>query len=120
MIVGLGVDPASLRPSVPAPVDGEAATAAEYLLRPARTRDGTPVAVLINVSSSSELDGLDPAICDGVGLVRTEFLFEGRREPPDEETQFQAYARIVAWAAGGARRPRACWTRRVPDRSSPR
>jgi len=64
----------------------------------ARTRDGTPIRVLLNVSDPSELDGVDPRICDGVGLVRTELLFGGRA--PDEESQLAAYRRIVDWAGG--------------------
>ena len=126
MIVGLGVDPASLPAGALALVDGEraalwidpqTATRAEFEMRargatvmmraasafrrePAVTKDGVRIAVLINVASPAELDGLDPADCDGVGLVRTEFLFEGRQAPPDEDAQLEIYARIVAWAAG--------------------
>ena len=33
----------------------------------------------LNIASADELEGLDPAICDGIGLVRTELLFHGRR-----------------------------------------
>jgi phosphotransferase system enzyme I (PtsI) len=65
---------------------------------PARTRDGVPVSVMINVAGPEELDALDPAMCDGIGLVRTEFLFHGAGIP-DEETQYRAYRRIVEWAA---------------------
>jgi phosphotransferase system enzyme I (PtsI) len=71
-------------------------TAAAQL--PARTRDGAPVSVMINVAGPEELDALDPATCDGIGLVRTEFLFH-RAGIPDEETQYRAYRRIVEWAA---------------------
>ena len=35
--------------------------------------------------------GLDPAICDGIGLVRTELLFHAPGGLPDEEAQYQAY-----------------------------
>jgi phosphotransferase system enzyme I (PtsI) len=74
--------------------------AAEATMRqPAVTRDGVPVTVLINLADPAELDRIDPAICDGVGLVRTEFLFHGGRLP-DEEQQCAAYSRIVAWAQG--------------------
>ncbi len=64
---------------------------------PARTRDAVPVSVMINVGEPEELDSLDPVICDGVGLVRTEFLFH-RDGIPDEEAQYRAYRRIVEWA----------------------
>jgi len=65
---------------------------------PARTRDGVPVSVMINVAEPEELEALDPALCDGIGLFRTEFLFH-RAGIPDEETQYRAYRRIVEWAA---------------------
>jgi phosphoenolpyruvate-protein phosphotransferase (PTS system enzyme I) len=72
----------------------------EFVLRePARTADGRTVAILLNIADPAELDGLDPAICDGIGLVRTELLFEGRALP-DEEAQTAVYSRIARWAAG--------------------
>ena len=71
-----------------------------FRARPAVTKDGTRIALNLNVSSADELEGLDPAICDGIGLVRTELLFDGPAALPDEEAQFQAYRRIVAWADG--------------------
>lgn len=70
------------------------------LKRPALTIDGTPVRVMINVAGPEELRTIDPAICDGIGLVRTEFLFQGPAGLPDEDTQFRAYRRIVEWADG--------------------
>ena len=36
----------------------------------------------------------------GVGLYRTEFLFMNRRDPPEEEEQFEAYAELVASLKG--------------------
>jgi phosphoenolpyruvate-protein phosphotransferase (PTS system enzyme I) len=63
----------------------------------AATRDGTPVRVLLNIASPAELDALDPAICDGIGLVRTELMLE---DLPGEDVQHAAYRRIVEWAAG--------------------
>jgi len=75
-----------------------AAEAAEAEGRPATTADGRRVAILVNVNAPSDLDGLSPEICDGVGLTRTELLFADG--PPDEETQYRAYARILGWAEG--------------------
>jgi phosphotransferase system enzyme I (PtsI) len=74
---------------------GEAAAA----LRPGRTANGVPVKVMINLAAAGELDGLDPATCDGVGLFRTEFLFHGDAGLPDEESQYRTYRRIAEWAA---------------------
>lgn len=79
--------------------EAHAADATSYLRRPATTANGTAITMLINVADPDELDGLDPAICDGIGLVRTELLFEGRALP-SEDGQYAAYAGIVRWAAG--------------------
>jgi phosphotransferase system enzyme I (PtsI) len=64
---------------------------------PALTADGERVTVLLNISDPRELEALDPATCDGIGLVRTELLFEGR-SLPDEEHQLAVYRRIAEWA----------------------
>jgi phosphotransferase system enzyme I (PtsI) len=73
---------------------------AAVLTAPAMTGDGAHVAVMINVAHPDELAGLDPAICDGIGLVRTEFFFHGNDRLPSEAEQYEAYRRIVAWAGG--------------------
>jgi phosphotransferase system enzyme I (PtsI) len=67
-------------------------------LRPASTQDGTPIRIMLNIADPAELRGLDPAMCDGIGLVRTELLFHDRQELPDEEQQYTVYRRIVEWA----------------------
>jgi phosphotransferase system enzyme I (PtsI) len=124
MIVGLGGDPATLAGEVLvdavagevilAPSDEErhrfevrrqanrraAADGAKVRGHPAATRDGVSIAVHLNVSDLDELAALDPAVCDGIGLVRTEFMFHGRHGLPDEETQYRAYRRIANWAVG--------------------
>lgn len=73
--------------------------AAAYLLRPAITADGTRIGAMINVADARELSKLDPAICDGIGLVRTELLFEGGALPTEDE-QAEVYGAIVRWARG--------------------
>jgi phosphotransferase system enzyme I (PtsI) len=70
-----------------------------FLHLPSETRDGVRITTLINIGDPSELDQLDPAICDGVGLVRTELLFEGEALP-SEDAQAAIYERIVRWADG--------------------
>jgi phosphotransferase system enzyme I (PtsI) len=68
--------------------------------KPALTADGRRIMVLLNIAAPEDLAGLDPAICDGIGLVRTEFLFAASQGLPDEETQYAAYRRILDWAEG--------------------
>jgi phosphotransferase system enzyme I (PtsI) len=72
---------------------------ARFLAKPAVTADGERVHVYLNVDDPALLESLDPAHCDGIGLTRTEFLFQGR-ELPDEEQQYRVYRRIIAWAGG--------------------
>lgn len=78
----------------------QAAQWQSYLHLPARTAAGERVMTQINVADPAELDTLNPAICDGIGLVRTEFLFHDQIGLPDEDQQFAVYRRILAWAAG--------------------
>ena len=78
----------------------EAAAARAYLDKPARTACGEAVSVMVNIAEPDEVDGIDPAHCDGVGLMRTEFLFHGPGGLPDEETQYRAYRKVLEWAGG--------------------
>lgn len=78
----------------------EAATARTFLGRPAVTACGTPVTVQVNIAGPEEVETMDPAHCDGVGLMRTEFLFHGPGGLPDEETQYLAYRKVLEWADG--------------------
>ena len=74
--------------------------AVKHASRPARTREGMPVQVLLNVDDPAGLAGVDPSHCDGIGLTRTEFLFHGANGLPDERTQLDSYRRLVSWARG--------------------
>ena len=67
---------------------------------PAYTADGRRIAILLNIAAPEDLAGLDPEICDGIGLVRTEFLFEASQGLPDEDTQYAVYRHILDWAKG--------------------
>ncbi|WP_067218956.1 phosphoenolpyruvate--protein phosphotransferase [Stappia indica] len=78
----------------------EAEAAKTYLGRPAATACGVPISVMINVAAPEEVDALDPAHCDGIGLMRTEFLFHGAGGLPDEDCQYQAYRKVLEWAGG--------------------
>jgi phosphocarrier protein FPr len=67
---------------------------------PAVTRDGHRVEVVANVGSAAEARQAAAAGAEGVGLLRSEFLFLDRAAPPTEEEQRAAYA-AVASALGG-------------------
>lgn len=80
--------------------EADAMAAANVANRPAITRDGVPVSIYINIADPAELDQIDKTLCDGIGLVRTEFLFGAGPDLPDEETQYKIYRRILEWADG--------------------
>jgi len=71
-----------------------------YANAPAATADGEHVLVTINVADGRELDAVDPACCDGVGLVRTELMLRDAADLANEALQYDAYRRIVRWASG--------------------
>jgi phosphotransferase system enzyme I (PtsI) len=71
-----------------------------HLHADASMASGERVRVMINVARPEELNGIDPAHVDGIGLVRTEFLFHARASLPDEEEQYLVYSSIAKWAAG--------------------
>ncbi|MGE3873442.1 MAG: phosphoenolpyruvate--protein phosphotransferase [Parvibaculaceae bacterium] len=69
-----------------------------FLGRPAECRSGERIGLLINVAEPGELEVLDPSHCDGIGLMRSEFLFRDGKPLPDEEAQYRAYGRFLEWA----------------------
>ncbi len=73
---------------------------AALAFEPATTADGERVEVHLNIADPAELASLNPAICDGIGLVRTELLFHDRKGLPGENEQTAIYARILRWAKG--------------------
>ncbi|HEX7277201.1 MAG TPA: phosphoenolpyruvate--protein phosphotransferase [Acidimicrobiales bacterium] len=120
-VTGLGADVLGILPGTVVLVDGDAGTvrvnptdtemegarrrqlagrrrqdeARRLATTPAVTRDGRTVAVLVNVGS---VEDARLAVCegaDGVGMLRTEFAFLGRQQPPGEEEQYLAYRAIA-------------------------
>jgi len=62
---------------------------------PAITRDGHRVEVVANIGNVEGARAALEAGAEGVGLLRTEFLYLERTHLPDEEEQYQAYRAIV-------------------------
>jgi phosphoenolpyruvate-protein phosphotransferase/dihydroxyacetone kinase phosphotransfer subunit len=59
---------------------------------PAETRDGRRIEVVANVGSPEDVDAAVANGAEGVGLLRTEFLFLERDSLPTEDEQYEAYA----------------------------
>jgi len=64
------------------------------------TRDGTRIEVAANIGSPEEVANAIDQGAEGVGLLRTEFLFLGRPELPSEDEQAETYARIARELGG--------------------
>ena len=62
----------------------------------ARTRDGQRVEVAANLATAADAEAALTMGAEGVGLLRTEFLFQDRTEPPTEEEQTEIYSRVAA------------------------
>jgi phosphocarrier protein FPr len=72
-------------------------------LAPAITQDGHRIEVLANIGGLNDATQVAELGGEGVGLLRSEFLFMERRDAPGEEHQFEIYQSIAR--AVGADRP---------------
>ena len=62
---------------------------------PAVTRDGTEIALYANLELPRELGVALEAGAQGIGLLRTEFMFMNRDSLPDEEEQYRALRKLI-------------------------
>jgi phosphocarrier protein FPr len=76
------------------------AQALEAAGQPAITQDGHRMEIVANVGGVAESVQAAERGAEGVGLLRTEFLFLERSSAPTEDEQFEAY-RDIAQALGG-------------------
>lgn len=72
----------------------------EYRTLESVTRDGHTVHLYANVGVAKDVERAVSYGAEGVGLVRSEFLYMQKSELPGEEDQFQAYCAILKKAAG--------------------
>jgi phosphocarrier protein FPr len=64
------------------------------------TRDGRRIEVVANIGSPDDVPGAVENGAEGVGLLRTEFLFLERDSLPSEDEQYEAYTRIAEGLGG--------------------
>ena len=60
-----------------------------------RTRDGVRVEVVANLGAAADATLALDAGAEGVGLLRTEFLFQERHTPPNEDEQTEIYRQVA-------------------------
>ncbi|WP_416674257.1 phosphoenolpyruvate--protein phosphotransferase [Egbenema bharatensis] len=63
--------------------------------QPALMTDGHRIEVVANIGAAVEAEQAVNAGAEGIGLLRTEFLFLQRSAPPSEEEQFAAYSQMT-------------------------
>jgi multiphosphoryl transfer protein len=63
---------------------------------PATTRDGRRIEVAANIGDVAEAAAAVGLGAEGVGLLRTEFLYLGREDAPTEDEQYEALAAVAA------------------------
>jgi phosphoenolpyruvate-protein phosphotransferase len=121
-VVGVGLDLLSLESKTPLLIDGERGlvfsdpdqeTRQEMQLRmeeleaqaaidlsaaqePAVTKDGYRVEVVANIGRPEETANSLKLGAEGIGLLRTEFLYLDKETAPDEEEQLDAYREILS------------------------
>ncbi|BCU78254.1 phosphoenolpyruvate--protein phosphotransferase [Luteolibacter sp. LG18] len=67
----------------------------DHRFEPAILKDGHRVEVVANIGQTSEAHAVIDSGAEGVGLVRTEFLFLDRSHAPDEEEQYHALREMI-------------------------
>ncbi len=67
---------------------------------PSETVDQTQIGLQANLELPREVDSALAMGAEGIGLLRTEFMFMNRDAPPDEDEQYESLAALVA-AMGG-------------------
>ena len=66
----------------------------------AHTVDGKHVEVVANLATAADAPVALQAGAEGVGLLRTEFIFQDRADPPSEEEQYAIYREVAEAMAG--------------------
>jgi phosphotransferase system enzyme I (PtsI) len=79
---------------------GENASARGALAAPPVLWRGEAVRLLLNIQGLADLSHPDARYADGVGLMRTEFLFDDPAALPSEEAQLRTYEAVLRWAGG--------------------
>lgn len=67
---------------------------------PARTTDGVQLDIAANVNRPDQVPGALELGAEGVGLMRTEFLFLERGDTPTEDEQYEIYSAMVSELQG--------------------
>ncbi len=76
-------------------LEGQREEEFENRYQPAVLRDGHRVEIAANIGKADEAAAAVEAGAEGIGLMRTEFLFLDRQTPPSEDEQYEAYCTMT-------------------------
>lgn len=82
--------------------DAQAQLLAELKSKPTETQDGKKINLYANIGTSGDLGSAVINDAEGIGLMRSEFLYLESTDFPSEDTQFEAYKTV---AEGMAEKP---------------
>lgn len=68
----------------------------EWRMYPGSSADGHQIQILANVGDVEGARAAGEAGAEGIGLLRTEFLFGGRQVFPDKQEQFESYRSLFS------------------------
>ena len=63
--------------------------------KPTLTKNGRSMRLYANIGSVADADAALAGDAEGIGVFRSEFLFLGRDDYPDEETQYDSYRKVI-------------------------
>jgi phosphotransferase system enzyme I (PtsI) len=63
--------------------------------KPTLAKDGRVIKLCANIGSVSDADAALAGDAEGIGLFRSEFLYLGRDNYPDEDTQYESYRKAL-------------------------
>ena len=72
----------------------QAAQSQAQAQQPGHTANGRPVAVMANISDLTSAQKAAELGAEGVGLLRTEFIYLHEKHPPSEQRQYETYRAI--------------------------
>jgi phosphotransferase system enzyme I (PtsI) len=68
--------------------------------RPTITKNGRPMKICANIGALTDADAALAGDAEGIGLFRSEFLYLGRTDYPDEDTQYHSYRKVLEKMGG--------------------
>jgi phosphotransferase system enzyme I (PtsI) len=63
--------------------------------KPTITKNGRTMKLYANIGSAGDVDAALAGDAEGLGLFRSEFLYLGRDDYPDEDTQYESYRKVL-------------------------